>query len=191
MDRAGHRWFFDSGALSLDLGYTGPFDTGVEAWERLHSAADLAGWLTERFGAPFEVSEAEYDRARRLRAAIVHAAWAAVAGRAIPSEDVDLINTVAAGPDLAPRLPGGTEAQPPVSPDRALATVARDAVAVFSAGPERIRACGADDCGLIFFDGSRPNSRRWCSMRRCGNRAKVRHHRRVVRTELPSEATEF
>ncbi len=114
MDRAGHRWFFDSGALSLDLGYTGPFDTGVEAWERLHSAADLAGWLTERFGTPFEVSAAEYDRARRLRAAIVHAAWAAVAGRAIPAEDVDLINTVAAGPDLAPRLPGGTETQPPV-----------------------------------------------------------------------------
>ena len=191
VDQAGHRWFFDSGALSLDLGYTGPFDTGVEAWERLHAADDLAGWLTARFGTEFEVTKIDHDQALRLRSAIVRAARAAVAARAIPAADVDLINTVAAGPDLAPQLPGGIDAPPSAAPGRALATIARDAVAVFSAGPERIRTCGADDCGLIFFDGSRPNSRRWCSMRRCGNRAKVRNHRRVVRTELPQEATEF
>jgi predicted RNA-binding Zn ribbon-like protein len=29
----------------------------------------------------------------------------------------------------------------------------------------------------VFFDESRSNNRRWCSMQRCGNRSKVRAHR--------------
>ena len=37
----------------------------------------------------------------------------------------------------------------------------------------------ADDrgCGWLFLDTSRNQSRRWCSMKSCGNRAKVRRHR--------------
>ncbi|WFR67367.1 CGNR zinc finger domain-containing protein [Curtobacterium flaccumfaciens] len=29
----------------------------------------------------------------------------------------------------------------------------------------------------MFYDSSRGGTRRWCSMQRCGNRAKVRAHR--------------
>jgi predicted RNA-binding Zn ribbon-like protein len=59
-----------------------------------------------------------------------------------------------------------------------LSTLARDAIYLFT-GPlaERIRVCAADDCGLLFVDQSRPGGRRWCSMQRCGNLAKVRKHR--------------
>ena len=42
---------------------------------------------------------------------------------------------------------------------------------------ERVRECAADDCAIVFYDESRSNNRRWCSMQRCGNRAKVRAHR--------------
>jgi predicted RNA-binding Zn ribbon-like protein len=42
---------------------------------------------------------------------------------------------------------------------------------------ERIRECAAADCGLVFYDESRSNNRRWCSMQRCGNREKARTHR--------------
>ena len=45
----GHRWFFDSGALSLDFAYTGDWGFGVPEWERLHGVDDLARWLDERF----------------------------------------------------------------------------------------------------------------------------------------------
>ena len=59
-----------------------------------------------------------------------------------------------------------------------LSMVAREAVALFDAEhSERIRECAADDCALVFYDESRSNNRRWCSMQRCGNRAKVRKHR--------------
>src|SRR5258706_243420 len=37
--------------------------------------------------------------------------------------------------------------------------------------------CGGDNCGWLFVDSSKNHSRRWCDMRDCGNRAKVRRHR--------------
>ena len=42
---------------------------------------------------------------------------------------------------------------------------------------ERFRECASDNCPLVFVDASRPGSRRWCSMERCGNRNKIRAHR--------------
>lgn len=39
-----------------------------------------------------------------------------------------------------------------------------------------LRLCAADDCGWLFLDTSKNQTRRWCSMRGCGNRAKARRH---------------
>ncbi|HYN73862.1 MAG TPA: CGNR zinc finger domain-containing protein [Nakamurella sp.] len=59
-----------------------------------------------------------------------------------------------------------------------LSAVARDALEVLTGTTAgRLRECEADDCGLLFLDTSRPGSRRWCSMERCGNRHKVRELR--------------
>lgn len=41
----------------------------------------------------------------------------------------------------------------------------------------RIRECAGETCGWLFLDVSRNGRRRWCDMRVCGNRAKVRRHR--------------
>ncbi len=38
----------------------------------------------------------------------------------------------------------------------------------------QIRQCAGDRCDWLFVDTSRNHLRRWCSMRECGNRAKVR-----------------
>jgi len=38
----------------------------------------------------------------------------------------------------------------------------------------RLKRCPAETCGWVFWDVSRNNSRRWCTMRVCGNRAKAR-----------------
>ncbi|GIH08514.1 hypothetical protein Rhe02_65810 [Rhizocola hellebori] len=178
VDKAGTRWFFESGALSLDFGYTGDYGYGVAAWEHLHQPGDLTEWLTERFGELSRpVTQAEFARALVLRAAITGIARA-LAGDEQPSPpDIDLINEIGSGADIAPFLPGGIREKGPPSVARALSTIARDAVAVFSAGPGRVRHCDAGNCALIFLDTSRPNSRRWCSMQRCGNRTKVRVHR--------------
>lgn len=42
---------------------------------------------------------------------------------------------------------------------------------------ERIGECEDDrGCGYLFLDESKNNSRRWCTMQSCGNRAKARRH---------------
>lgn len=43
---------------------------------------------------------------------------------------------------------------------------------------QRFKACASDTCQWAFYDHSRNRSRTWCSMEICGNRHKVREHRR-------------
>jgi predicted RNA-binding Zn ribbon-like protein len=110
-----------------------------------------------------------------------------MAGARWAAEDVELVNRVAAGPDLAPQLgsaPGGGTVgwggHHPV--DAALATLARDAVDLLN-GPRtgRIKECEHADCSLLFFDDSQSGRRRWCSMDRCGNLVKIAGYRRRAR----------
>jgi predicted RNA-binding Zn ribbon-like protein len=184
-DNEGTRWFFDSGALSLDFGYTGDYGYDRPAWEQLHGPDDLTAWLTGRFGAlRAPATDAMLAEAFRLRAAITGVARALADGQRPHPGAIDTINAYAAGADIAPVLLGGRAdlAGPDVA--RALATIARDAVVTLGRGPSHIRRCGADKCALIFLDSSRPNSRRWCSMQRCGNRTKARSHR--ARAQQPT-----
>ena len=39
-----------------------------------------------------------------------------------------------------------------------------------------VRVCASEDCRWLFLDTSKNHSRRWCDMKSCGNRAKVRKH---------------
>lgn len=41
----------------------------------------------------------------------------------------------------------------------------------------RVRACAADDCGWWFVDDTKNRSRKWCDMKLCGNREKIRRFR--------------
>jgi predicted RNA-binding Zn ribbon-like protein len=36
-----------------------------------------------------------------------------------------------------------------------------------------LRRCGGEGCVLIFYDGTKNRTRRWCSMEGCGSRAKA------------------
>lgn len=39
-----------------------------------------------------------------------------------------------------------------------------------------LRICAGEGCGWLFVDNSKNHSRRWCSMRTCGNRSKSQRH---------------
>jgi predicted RNA-binding Zn ribbon-like protein len=39
-----------------------------------------------------------------------------------------------------------------------------------------LRECAGDHCNWLFLDTSKNHSRRWCSMKDCGNRAKAKMH---------------
>lgn len=45
-----------------------------------------------------------------------------------------------------------------------------------SADLDRLRCCANPACGWFFIDGSKNNSRRWCSMNECGDRAKSKRY---------------
>ena len=66
--------------------------------------------------------------------------------------------------------------------DRMLWPVARSAGELLTSDRlGQVRVCAADDCDWLFLDTSRNGSRRWCDMRVCGNRSKVRRYRAAQR----------
>lgn len=42
---------------------------------------------------------------------------------------------------------------------------------------DRLKTCAADECRRVFFDRSKPATRRWCMSTLCGNRIKTRNYR--------------
>jgi predicted RNA-binding Zn ribbon-like protein len=68
--------------------------------------------------------------------------------------------------------------------------VASAAEVLTSAGElARVRVCGlyeTSECSWLFVDETRAHTRRWCSMKDCGNRAKARRH--WARTKKEAEA---
>jgi len=176
----GSRWWFDAGTISLDFAHTGGFED-EEGPDLLRTTDDLAAWFTARFaGLDVTCHSRDLADSRVLRGAIARLARATASAAKRAETDVDLVNLFAATPDIPPSLPGGSRQAGRATPRfaQALAEIARDAVhALGDSGAGRVRECSADDCSLVYLDTSRAGTRRWCSMQRCGNRAKVRAHR--------------
>ncbi len=170
----GHRWWFDSGSIALDFVHAEPFGT----------PSALQVWLQARFPVDASANDRELADALALRASISSIASAIANSEPAAADDVDVLNLFAATPDIPPVLDGGRRQAGRTNArlGQALSAIAREAVGLFSSEARgRIRECAADDCAIVFYDESRSNNRRWCSMQRCGNRAKVRKHRSVTR----------
>lgn len=72
--------------------------------------------------------------------------------------------------------------------DRMLWPVVHDAAGLLTSKElDRVGQCADDKCGWLFVDTSRNRSRRWCSMKDCGNRAKARRHYQRMRTLQEAE----
>jgi predicted RNA-binding Zn ribbon-like protein len=160
-----------------------------EPLDRLATPGDLSRWL-ELAGLADGAgcTAGQLREARRLREAIYRLVEAARAGRRPAAADVDLVNRWARRPTPSPQLDARLRLRRrgPGPCPAALARLARSAVELVS-GPElhRIRNCADPGCSLMFIDRSRPGRRRWCSMQRCGNRAKTARYRAHRRKASP------
>jgi predicted RNA-binding Zn ribbon-like protein len=174
----GRRFWFDAGARALDFIYTARVRTDFDSFI---AQTELGPWLTDHFPEiQGELGDRELSDARALRAAIAAIALALVRREEIASDDIDTVNLYAATLDIPPVLAGSSRqaGRSSIRPAQALSSMAREAVRIFGEEARgRVRECDADDCQLVFYDDSRAGSRRWCSMQRCGNRAKVRTFR--------------
>lgn len=195
---SGRRFQFDAGCLCLEFAMTGG-EGEYQRFELFRTPADLARWMAEsQLGVEVEgIAPADLLAAKRLREAIWRVATSILHSRRPRRVDLAALNEAAARPALAPRIDeaGGNERSwaRPCAAGQALSTIARDAIDLFT-GPlaGRIRECAGPTCSLIFLDTSRPGTRRWCSMERCGNWAKLRgfrERRRAADREGPVSDT--
>jgi predicted RNA-binding Zn ribbon-like protein len=171
---------FRTGRPCLDLAHTGG-DGPYAVFELFHEAADVSRWLGVITGLDhIQAVEPDVHDARTLRRAVWNAAHDAIGGHPPASSDRTVINLAAARTPPVPVLEvsGAAVVRRPLVSSQVLSMLARDAVDLFTSPlASRIRVCAATDCGLIYLDQSRTGNRQWCSMQRCGTRAKVRTHR--------------
>ncbi|MEV5296851.1 CGNR zinc finger domain-containing protein [Amycolatopsis methanolica] len=175
------QWVFDGGRPCLDLVNT-LRDRHRGGRELLTSPSALVEWLVLAGLLPRPVT-APADSlavAIALREAVDRVARGA--GRPV---DVRLLNRHARNapvPQL--RIDGDgvahrrLDAPDPV--EGAFGTLAVDAIDLATSEAD-VRICAYDDCGLRFADTSPKRNRQWCSMSRCGNRAKARAHYARIR----------
>ncbi|UOZ09411.1 ABATE domain-containing protein [Amycolatopsis sp. WQ 127309] len=179
-------WVFDGGRACLDLVNTRR-SRHTEGVELLTGPDALAEWLGLAGFTTGAVTAGNVLAAKALREAIDRV----LLTRLPKWKDVDLVNTTAAAaPAAPPRLAfgdGGLCREVPTPPDpvaSAFAALAADAIDLAPSGAA-VRICAADDCGLRFSDASPRRNRQWCSMARCGNRAKARAHYARLRSDTP------
>jgi predicted RNA-binding Zn ribbon-like protein len=180
----GQVFSFDPGSLAMAFAVTGggTTDGPLGRFQTLRRASDLERWAADVVGSiGLRANDDDLQQAIRLQAAIWSAGDAIVDRQVIYDADREVLNELATAPSLVPRLdPGAIRTWVgDAGVGSLLSTVARDAIDVFG-GPRagRLKRCEGQRCALLFVDTSRSGRRRWCSMERCGNRAKVAAHRR-------------
>jgi len=122
--------------------------------------------------------------ARQLRETLQRIFMALVRKRAPATSDVDEMNAEWTRISRHLRLQPGSgkfewhwNVADESSLDRALWPILRAAADLLTSPDlQRVRACEADTCQWLFLDTSRNRSRRWCDMKVCGNRSKVRRY---------------
>lgn len=179
----GQRFLFDPGSFCLELLLTGG-PAQHQRDELLRAPNDVADWLAGSrlaLAAPMtdvRVRLTELRQLKEFRDTMWSVARGLARGDAVEPRQVELINDCA-GTTLRPELDltGVRHWASPVTGDQIVGAAARDAIELIGQNADRLRECHADDCSLLFVDTSRPGSRRWCSMQRCGNRNKVKSYR--------------
>ena len=197
---------FDGGTLALDLLNTWRFNAD-QPLDLLQSPEDLVIWLAAA-GLPDGAYCAELsssppnrrillDEALWLRRDILLIVQSLVAGELPPPYTVDALNRILTESGTSFRLDSLTippEGEQEARVEGQLVLNAHEHVSsvlgvlqpialsaariVTEANPTRIRQCASSNCMYWFLDTSKSGRRRWCSMSRCGNRAKVAKHYR-------------
>lgn len=194
---AEHLFDLSGGALCLDLANTVSGRGAESPIERLGSYADLLAWarqsavlaapaaerLTRLAAGSPEAATAALARAVELREALFALFAAIAAHRKPPAGALATLNrflAAALGRLQVERGAGGyawSWRSEPASLDDLLGPAAWSAAGLLTSGElAAVRECASPTCRWLFLDHSRNQSRRWCDMKTCGNRVKVRRH---------------
>lgn len=183
-------FLFVGNQLALDFLNTRPVQDG-EPMELLPDFKALLRWfqaaelITARQAADLMEPWGESDRAlralqaaREFREILRKEVLAWELGAPVHRSTIEELNRLMAAHPMRTRLKptrSGLVKElcfSPQEPEDLQAPLAHSAAGLFSeARRDRVRKCG--ECVLHFYDTSKKGTRRWCSMRLCGNRFKV------------------
>jgi len=192
-----YRFDFCGGHVAIDFTNT-VGDRGADPKEHFNSFDDVLAWAAARgvltrgaAAALRRQAAADPDGARRahrkaveLREVLYRVLDAAASQRQPAARDLDLLNAYVSatfeGAALSRAGARFTLETPRRSRlDDVLRPVVRAAVDLLTSDQlEHIGRCAEDSCRWLFLDTTRSRTRRWCDMKACGNRNKVRRFRR-------------
>lgn len=158
--------------------------------ELLHSIEDVMRWLEQAGKLPFIAGSIEsvppdrqqqmFGRILSLRNRLEQTLADIIKEKRIPSSVIDELNRELADYGGYYQLEAREE---PLSLTRHYAVsqlpalfLEETAIFLEKVKPENVKKCENDACILYFYDTSRNQQRRWCSMENCGNRVKVNKH---------------
>jgi predicted RNA-binding Zn ribbon-like protein len=194
-----HRHVFDflGGRVAIDFVNTVSGKRLAGPIERLNEYGDVLSWA-EQIGLVTaarakalrralrehpQKAEAAFVRAKNLREALFRIFSALSTRESAKPDDLELFNRELADAFSHLRVVESPEGFAwSFCDDEALLSVlwpvTRSAADVLMKDdPARVRMCESPDgCGWLFYDETRNGTRRWCSMKDCGNRAKARRH---------------
>jgi predicted RNA-binding Zn ribbon-like protein len=165
-------WLVESYLNSVDV---------ESAQDDLDSLPRFRRWLRDHHRGPAgaAATEADLTLARDLRTAL-----RAELTFGLDGTDRSPLDRLAAGIRLAVRFDDGGRARlVPTDPGvrgvlgEVLAAIVR---AEHDGTWARMKICSSAECRYVYYDRSKNGSRRWCSMRVCGNRSKTRAYRERV-----------
>src|SRR5258705_12258873 len=195
----GYAWDFCGGELGIDFTNTVGSRGGTPE-EHFGMYGDVLSWAETRgvIGRA-EAQRLQQSAARRpaaarkaltetlaLREALYRAIAAGASGGKPATADLASINahvaTSFSGARLRPsrgrlELAFEPHGQSPLA-EPILTPVIRAAIELLTSdGLARVRLCADASCAWLFLDTTRSGTRRWCDMKECGNRNKVRRFR--------------
>ena len=195
----GYTWDFCGGELAIDFTNTVGSRGGTPE-EHFGTYGDILSWAETRgvIGRA-EAQRLRQDAVRRpaaarealtealaLREALYRAIAAAASGRKPVTADLATINahvaTAFSGAQLRPsrgrlELAFAPHGRSPLE-EPILTPVVRAAIDLLTSDAlARVRLCADASCAWLFLDTTRNGTRRWCDMKECGNRNKVRRFR--------------
>jgi len=177
-------WVFIGGATCLDFLNTLRDRWAQQPTETLREPADLAAWAVAAGLADglVPIDDAGLARTRAVRSTLFRLL---TQGQGISAADIAELNHLAAAAPRPTLVLSSDINSPSVQRPRAtteteiLSLVVANALDVLAEhGPAPAKECEHERCGLRYLDTSRGGRRRWCSMARCGNRAKVQRYDR-------------
>lgn len=158
-----------------------------EARDELASREALETWMRARalLASGARLSNDDHRKALELRSALRGVLQLAPLDRR-SGPDVARLNAAAAHFPLIVEVSAGTGVRLRPLHGSAVSGLGR-VVADFHHAAEtdrldRLKVCASDECQWVFYDHSKPATRRWCSSTLCGNREKTRAYRTRRRT---------